>query len=171
MMGKYTINNTEFNTKNEIVIKCRGIIEQYMNRDVTGNDLDFILEIFKFHPNHDTKLSDMKRICVGKDPYNKNNCFYIENIKGKLTDISWTKCVNSIPFGEDNQMDYIIPFGKYKGQSIYNVFDDDKQYFVWLTTKAQINREMKVKVNQMIKYGYIPFNPMAERFSKNKSFK
>lgn len=167
-MSKYCISEELFKNKAEITERCRGIIESNKSKKkVTAKDLRFLLELFKYHPSKDAKLKDIKRVYVDMDLYGENLCFWIENKKGFSYDISFYSSIRHIPFSEDKKMDLKIPFGKYKNQSIYDI--DDKEYFEWLYERKDLDRGLKVKLGQFLRFGYVPFNPVA--YSKKKVIK
>lgn len=169
-MERYIINCLSFNNKNEITDKCREIVNNNIGKDLSGTDLEFMIQIFKFHENKD-KLICAKRIFVDLDSkYQNNPCCYIEYITGEINDISWTKCILGIPFGENNKIDWKMPFGKYTGESLYDIFDKDPQYLQWVVNKVT-TRDLKVKINQMIRYGHIPYNPIAHQHAIEKKKK
>jgi uncharacterized protein (DUF3820 family) len=164
---KYKINNLEFINKGQITEHCRDIMNRNSNKILSGSDLEFILEILSYHSNK-TKLNEFKFIKVDEDKYHKNLCLWIykETKTGKevVTDISWTKCIGNIPFSPEKIVDYNFKFGKYKGKSIYDI--NDNQYIEWvLENLTELKRGDKILLNQYLKYGYIPYNPM---FYKNK---
>lgn len=162
---KYTINNIEFKNKEEITNKCREISERNQNQNLMGDDLNFMMEIFKYHPNKDVKFKDMKSIFVGVDKYKKNYCFFIEKNNGLKDDISFSKCILHIPFNEEFSIDFQLPFGKYKGESVYDIYEKDKQYLEWLSEVTK-DREIKIKIHQILRYGFIPFNPIMAKFER-----
>jgi uncharacterized protein (DUF3820 family) len=161
-MSKYIINNEEYLTKNEITLRCREIVNRNFRSVILGDELKFILEVLSFHPNKN-KLVDSRAFSVDMDMMNENPCIYIRYENGRLDDISWTKCIEHIPFNEDKKRECKMPFGKYKGISLYDIYDNDKSYLMYLSGAGFLKRGLLVKVNQMLKYGYIPFNPVAIR--------
>lgn len=167
-MERYVINNKTFKNKNEITEFCRTIIDKNIGKDLSGEDLEFIIQLFKFHPDKHI-LTCAKRIFVNIDNKFQNNpCYYIEYISGEIHDISWTKCILGIPFGEDNKIEWKIPFGKYAGESLYDIFDNDPEYLQWLSSEKWVKRDLKIKINQMLRYGHIPYNPIAHQYVINK---
>ena len=73
---KYKINNLEFKNKGEITNHCRDIMSRNDNQILSGDDLDFMLEILSHHSNKD-KLKGFKCIKVDSDRYDKNLCLWI----------------------------------------------------------------------------------------------
>lgn len=169
-MERYIINCESFNNKNEITDKCREIVNRNIGKDLSGTDLEFMIQIFKFHPDKD-RLICAKRIFVDLDnKYQNNPCCYIEYITGEINDISWTKCILGIPFGENNKIEWKMPFGQYSGESLYEIYDKDPQYLQWVVNKVT-SRDLKIKINQMIRYGHIPYNPIAHMHAIQKKKK
>lgn len=167
-MSKYIINDEIFKNKEEITERCREIIDRNKDKNKVGKkDLSFLLDLFNYHPNKEEKTKDLKRVYVDMDSYGTNICFWLENKKGFSDEISFYACIKHIPFSVDKKMDLKFPFGKYKGQSIYDV--DDKQYLEWMYNAEFIDRGLKVKIGQFLRFGYIPFNPVAYNFDKKKT--
>lgn len=158
-MSEYVINGEKFKNKNEITERCRKITKKYFDKKVSGKDLKFIKALFKFHPHSKEKLKNIDYIYVAIDSYNENPCFWIRKKDGFFDDISFYKCIKHIPFSEDKKMDYKFMFGKYKGKSIYDI--DDNDYLTWLRSQKWLDRGSKVKIGQFLRFGYIPFNPVA----------
>jgi uncharacterized protein (DUF3820 family) len=167
IMGKYIINSEIFKNKEEITERCRQIIDKNKDKKKVGKkDLAFLMDLLSYHPNKDEKLKDIKRVYVGMDSYGVHLCFWIEDKKGFSDDISFHACIKHIPFSENKKMDLKMPFGKYKGQSIYDI--DDRQYLEWLYNADFVDRGLKTKVGQFLRFGHVPFNPIAYKFDKQK---
>jgi len=165
----YVINEEIFQNKNEITERCREIVASNIGKDLEGTDLAFIIQLFKYHPDPD-KLMCAKRIFVSDDKYHKNNCFYVEYLGGGMDDISWTKCITHIPWGEEYPIEWNMPFGKYKDWSLHEIYMEDRSYLRWLANQ-DIDRGLKVKVNQILRYGHIPYNPIAHKHAKQRGVK
>lgn len=169
-MEKYVINCETFNNKNEITERCRNIVNNNIGNDLMGDDLKFMMQILRYHEDKE-KLIGAKRIFIEIDQkYQNNPCCYIEYITGEIDDISWTKCILGIPFGENYQIEWKMPFGKYKGESLYVIFEKDPEYLKWVVNQVK-TRDLKVKINQMIRYGHIPYNPIAHQHAIEKKKK
>lgn len=155
----YKINGLDFKNKNEIILWMRNIL---YNPHLIDDNIDTIIEIFSYHPNWTSKSKDMTHFSIASDKWSVNPCFYINYKNLCKDDISFMKAINHIPVppkcGKSN---YIIPFGKYKGKSIYDV--DDKNYIIWLSNLEGLKRGDKVAINQYLKWGYIPYNPVAKK--------
>lgn len=168
MFEKYVINEEVFQNKGEITERCRSIIASNVGNNLSGSDLEFMIQILKFHPSPD-KLMCTKRIFVSIDNhYKKNHCLYIEYLNGRIDDASWTKSVLHIPFGEKYQIEWKMRFGKHKDKSLYDIYEEDKEYLQWLSRQEWVDRGLKVKINQMLRYGHIPYNPIAHKHELEK---
>jgi hypothetical protein len=169
---KYRIKNKEFVSKTEITEYCRDLISRNAGNKLFGSDLEFITELLSYHPNKN-KLDGIEYIDVSLDKMKKNNCLWIHKQTKSgvkvIDDVSWTKCISNIPFSQDTKIDYIFKFGKYEGKSIYDVKDDDT-YIEWFSKIPNLYRGDKILINQFIKYGYIPYNPMFYK-KNNKQIK
>ena len=164
----YIILDKELKNKNEITNECRSIVEKNIDKELSGYDYDFIIEVLKNHPNWETKSKNMISLKVQKDFYDKNYCFFIYYKNGTCDDVSYHYAIRNIKVDTDRKIDLIMPFGKYKGISIYEI--NDKKYLEWTLTIPNLTRDLKVKIGQYIRYGYIPFNPVAltKSIQKNK---
>lgn len=166
-MGKYIINNEIFKNKEEITERCRQIIDRNKDKKKVGKkDLSFLMDLLSYHPNKDEKLKDIKRVYVGMDLNGVHLCLWIEDKKGFSDDISFHSCIKHIPFSENKKMDLKMPFGKYKGQSIYDI--NDSSYLEWLYNADFVDRGLKTKIGQFLRFGHVPFNPIAYKFDKQK---
>lgn len=165
---KYLINNKPFKSKGEITSYCRDLIARNKEKILTGEDLEFMLSILSYHKNKN-KLEGHSYIKVDIDILNKNYCLWIYKFKSGIelrNDISWTSCVANIPVASDIKIDYTFKFGKYKDKSIYDI--DDKKYLEWIVSCDNLFRGDKILINQYLKYGYIPYNPVFWSKSKSK---
>lgn len=165
-MNRYNIGTESFSTKNEIIERCKTIAENNYKNDLTGNDLEFMINVYKFSPNKNL-LINMRRIFIDLDPTNKYKFFYIEYTKklnsyhkSLIKHAPYKVCINHIPFNEDIQICLLMPFGKYKNEPLIEIYKKDPQYIYWVLS-LNISIDFKTKINQMIKYGYIPYNPVA----------
>jgi len=166
---KYCVNNINFTSKNEITNYVRNIINNNIDKKIEGNEYEFIIELLKYHPDWDHKSKNLNNIFVAIDKYNKNYCLFIRYENSTIDDISWHYAIRHIPFTNQtiDKIDYIFQFGKYKNQSIYDI--DDTNYLKWVINNVvNLKRKDKILINQFIRYGYIPYNPVFWSKSKNK---
>lgn len=96
-MGKskpVIVNGVFFPTKNALTTHLREMIARYpVGIDVEGEDREFCLALFKFHPDSELKLSSgVRRVEVRLDEYG-NKHFQVHRNNGTDDDISWTWCV------------------------------------------------------------------------------
>jgi hypothetical protein len=161
----YKILEKEFKTKNDIINECRRIISDNHNKEIIGNDYKFIIEVLKNDPNWKKKSLGLVSIKVMKDIYDKNYCLWLIKENNLYQDISYHKSIRQIKVISSVNIDLILPFGKYKGKSIYDI--NDENYLKWLLDLPNLTRDLKVKIGQFLRYGYIPYNPCA-RNKKSK---
>jgi hypothetical protein len=96
-MGKsipVTVSGVVFPTKTALTAHCRELIARYpVGVDVEGEDREFCLALFKFHPDASSKLaSGVKRVEIRLDEYG-NKHFQLHRMDGTDDDISWPWCV------------------------------------------------------------------------------
>ncbi len=153
-MNKYKILDVEFTNKNEI----KNYIKEMLINDNINQP--FIKELIKYYDNTEdieSFINSFKSFVALKNEYNKYGIYGLKS-NDTLTPISYIRCVNNIPFSDDKRIEYVFKFGKYKGQSIYDI--NDRQYIEWCLGANFLDRKDKIYLNQFLKYGYIPFNIM-----------
>lgn len=96
-MGKskpVMVNAVLFPTKNALTAHLREMIARYaVGVDVEGEDREFCLALFEFHPDSERKLSSgVRRVEIRLDEYG-NKHFQVHRHNGTEDDISWTWCV------------------------------------------------------------------------------
>jgi hypothetical protein len=96
-MGKsipVTVNGIHFPTKTALTGHVRKLITRYsVGMDVEGDDREFCIALFKFHPDSNLKLSSgINRVEVRLDEYG-NKHFQLHRMDGTDDDISWPWCV------------------------------------------------------------------------------
>lgn len=170
-MAKYTINNEPFSSKAEIRKRMNDMEKRYSDYvPVTGKDFDFIMDLLKYHPNHPKKVDGMTDIFFGSICVDTitTRCLFITYGKKEdpiekrpVDDVSWTICLHNIPVPTEHKVHLKFQFGKHKGKTIEEVYEADKPYLNWIISKEFKDRGLKIKVNQFLKYGYIPYNPVA----------
>jgi uncharacterized protein (DUF3820 family) len=164
-MAKYRINNIDFNTKDEITKHCRVIINGSVDQILSEGDHEFIMAVLRYHPKFKKKVSGMSHLYVDKN-MNNDSAIFIMKQNGRFDDISITKCISCVPFNQDKPMELVMPFGKYKDQSIYDI--DDNSYFEWLYKQKWLDAGMKIKIGQFLRYGFIPYTPKSYGYFNKK---
>lgn len=87
------VNGALFPSKDALTIYLRAMMARFsVGSDVDGEDKEFCLTLFRFHPNAQSKLAGMARIEVRLDQYGHKH-FQIHRDDGSSDDISWTWCV------------------------------------------------------------------------------
>lgn len=163
----YRILEKEFKNKEEITNWCKDIVSRNINKELKDEDLNFMIEIFKNHPHWSIKSKNMKSIFVDIDnKYQKNYCFFIKKNNETCDDISYHISIKHIKVISNINIDLIIPFGKYKGISIYDI--EDTKYLEWLVSIPNLSRDLKVKIGQFLRYDYIPYNPVSSNEYKKR---
>ena len=85
----YTINNTIYTTKKDIINQAQSILNKTKdNQEVSSSDYIFLIELFKNHDEwEDKSKNDCIGITAGKSLYG-TRCFYLKT-KAGLEDISF----------------------------------------------------------------------------------
>ena len=85
-------------TKSKLTEKCRDILYKYDGIVSDEKDKEFLISIFRNHPNWNKKQGiGIERIETKTNPTWKNKCFWIYRLDGTNTDISFKECISSTP--------------------------------------------------------------------------
>jgi hypothetical protein len=98
------VGNEMFSNKNNLVQRVKSIIAKYPVTsyndflEIEIEDSNFMLEIFKFHPNNAEKLKNLKKILLGSLDISEKitKCFFIEKSDGSKDDISYLKSLGGL---------------------------------------------------------------------------
>jgi hypothetical protein len=168
-MEKYIISNVEFSSKNKIKKYIQEIEKKYLDyQPVIGNDLEFMLGVFKYHPRYKNKTKQMTDMYFAPSKeYTSTRCVYIAygnkntDIKKRPSnDISWTLCLKKIK-KISNQQDALLEFGQYRGKTIHQVGIFDRPYLEWIASeqfkdtkksdiKEHVQNYLKMNIEQKI---------------------
>jgi hypothetical protein len=158
-MEKYIISNIQFDSKTEIKQKIQEIEKKYLDyQPVSGDDLNFMLDVFSHHYNFKKKTSGMTDIYFAPHKeYKTTRCAHIAygnkniDIKSRPSDdISWTMCVKRIRKKKLKINGHILTFGKYKGKTVEEVCQEDRQYLEWILREFK-DTGVKTEVKKHIK--------------------
>ena len=73
--------------------QCKAILNKYALNHTIIEERDFLVNVFKNHPNWQEKRGHGgKRIFIGQDNY-KHRCFFIERIDNTVVDISYLTAI------------------------------------------------------------------------------
>ena len=156
-MEKYILSNITFNNKKEIKEKVYEIQRKYADYvPIHGNDLNFILDIFRQHSRFIHMSRGMTDIYFA--PHRKwdhTRCVHIAygskdtDIKNRPNDvISWVSCLHRIKETKI-KLNGILNFGKYKGKTVEEVCKIDRPYLEWILKEFK-QPEIKNKVKKHI---------------------
>ena len=152
-MEKYIVSNIEFDSRKEIKQKIQDIEKSYSDYvPISGNDLIFMLHLFRNHPCFVSKIKGMTDIYFAPhQEYKSTRCIHVAygnkntEIKNRPNEnISWVTCLNRIKKTKPN----VIPDGKYTGELVDEVCKKDRPYLEWMFQKLKQEEEL---MNQIIK--------------------
>jgi hypothetical protein len=155
----YIVNKINFKTKLEIKNYVKDILNKRIGQDLSGDELEFIKELIESHEHKYDKnnVTNINVRYLGENQ--KIPGIYVEfTTKNKVRSqfVSIVRSVDGLsPIGVVS-MDFIFPFGKYKGINIKDV--DDSDYLYWILNNSGINIKYKIWIKQYMKYGFIPVN-------------
>lgn len=154
-MEKYIVSNIEFDSIKKIKQKIQEIEKSYSDYvPVSGNDLIFMLDLFRNHPCYVSKMKGMTDIYFAPHhEYKSTRCVHVAygnkntDIKNRPNDsISWTVCLKRIKRTKSKLNGSIINFGKYKGKTVEEVCEMDRSYLEWVLRtfkEEEIKNEVK----------------------------
>lgn len=94
----FSIGDKMFQTKAEFKEFVKIILRKYeINNAINVEDLQFISELLKRHPEYDAKIgSGIKAIVVKTDGnWGNTKCFHIQRTDGTETDFSYITCIDN----------------------------------------------------------------------------
>ena len=103
------VHTQTFNSLKEAKQYVRALVlRTHINTPLVSEDLDFMLELFKLHPEYEQKKGVGIRAVSIIHPslYPNSKCFYITRVDGSGTDISWLMCFK----GRDVKKDILSAF-------------------------------------------------------------
>ena len=179
-MKKYIIDNIAFNNKKQIKEKVYEIQRKYSDYvPIHGNDLSFILDMFKQHSRFIYISKGMTDIYFA--PHSKwdhTRCVHIAygnkdtDIKNRPNDvISWISCLQRIKETKINGN--ILNFGKYKGKTVEEVCKIDRSYLEWILKEfkqPEIKNEVKKHIHMNTQQNTIQ-TTMQLNYNSNKNQK
>jgi|JFJP01.1.fsa_nt_gi hypothetical protein len=91
----YQVADKEFSTKSALEKYIQGILHHYQDKqNLSDNDLTFMLEVLKFHPDYELKRGiGIKVICVKQNTVYHNKCFWLIRLDNSETDFSYKECL------------------------------------------------------------------------------
>jgi len=98
-----TLGDETFDDLSKIKTRMRRILSTSKDGEKVGSpDSEFILDLLKYHKNHDEKIKDLSYITTGKhDEHDYSRCFFIVKNDGTKVDFSVHKCIER--FGNENR--------------------------------------------------------------------
>ncbi len=153
----YKILDKEFKSKSSITDFVR-IILHNENTELSpiDDEYKFMMELFTHHPDYNIRIKDRNVIglSIGKDiHYGTTKCFFLIYDNKRRIDISYTWCIKNLIAFKEYDEEFILTFGKYKGQSIYDV---PVEYIEWCVKESiNFNKATLTKMNRFLTYGKI----------------
>lgn len=174
---KYKIGRFSLKTKKDLISYTRNLIIKNYKEDLTDNEREFIFELIKFHP--DKNMVEMvEDFYTDYDfEFKKNLSLWVELENGDVRNISYMKCIGCvrknnlepiIKLTEDeiiyDEIDFQLPFGKYKDEKISEIYLKDKLYIEWLLSDNFL--EKKIKFKFMIKRYLIEIGVLSKNLNE-----
>ena len=95
---KISLGGKEYNNIDLVKNETKNILNKYKDGEKLENeDKNFILDLLKYHHNHDEKIKNMDYIMVDRnEKFQFSRCFFIVDKNGNKTDFSSKKCIENI---------------------------------------------------------------------------
>jgi hypothetical protein len=158
----YKVNDVEFKTKELIKNFVKDILGNHINEPLQDKEYEFMKELVGYH-DHKYNVEDVIEIM----PVHQNvECNIIllkvtfvnktNKWKNKPTLVSIERCIRGIAPYDVGIIDITLSFGKYKGMKISEI--NDNNYLNWLVNQPSLHKDLKIKIGQFLRYGFIPYN-------------
>ena len=146
--------------------KCKDILNKYEIGHIIKDELNFLISIFKNHPEWKTKRGvGGKNIFIGKDNYG-HRCFYITRTDNTITDISYLKSISGKKESD------IIKINKACRTAIRSeIVNFRNKNVIYGVTKCSITNEILTKNNTHIDHYDFTFDHMFKIWIASKDIK
>merc|ERR1711957_933795 len=77
-----------------------------------GADFKLVVELLKYHPQHEKKAKDLKGVKVAKSEKGDNRCFWVTHDDGTAEDFSMKKCLDALELNPPYEAEKPKPVAK-----------------------------------------------------------
>jgi len=141
--------------------QCKTILNKYALNHTIIEERDFLVNVFKNHPNWlEKRGKGGRRIFIGQDNY-KHRCFFIERIDNTVVDISYLTAIAS-----NNKSDLQRIKIACRTAILPEILDYRNKNVIFGVTKCAISNEILTKENINIDHYELKFSEMFDLWIK-----
>jgi len=141
--------------------QCKAILNKYALNHTIIEERDFLVNVFKNHPNWQEKRGHGgKRIFIGQDNY-KHRCFFIERIDNTVVDISYLTAIAGNSKSDLERIKIAC-----RTAILPEIIDFRNKNVIFGVTKCAISDEILIKENINIDHYDLKFSEMFELWIK-----
>jgi hypothetical protein len=141
--------------------QCKAILNKYALNHTIIEERDFLVNVFKNHPNWQEKRGHGgKRIFIGQDNY-KHRCFFIERIDNTVVDISYLTAIAGNSKSDLERIKIAC-----RTAILPEIIDFRNKNVIFGVTKCAISDEILTKENINIDHYDLKFSEMFELWIK-----
>jgi len=141
--------------------QCKLILNKYALNHTIIEERDFLVNVFKNHPNWQEKRGQGgKRIFIGQDNY-KHRCFFIERIDNTVVDISYLTAIAGNSKSDLERIKIAC-----RTAILPEIIDFRNKNVIFGVTKCAISDEILTKENINIDHYDLKFSEMFELWIK-----
>jgi len=141
--------------------QCKLILNKYALNHTIIEERDFLVNVFKNHPNWQEKRGHGgKRIFIGQDNY-KHRCFFIERIDNTVVDISYLTAIAGNSKSDLERIKIAC-----RTAILPEIIDFRNKNVIFGVTKCAISDEILTKENINIDHYDLKFSEMFELWIK-----
>ena len=162
----YKVNDVEFKTKELIKNFDKDILVNHINEPLQDKEYEFMKELVGYH-DHKYNVEDVIEIMPVHQNVECNiillNVTFVNKTKkkNKPIPVSIERCIRGIAPYNVETIDITLNFGKYKGMKVTEI--NDNNYLNWLVNQPSLDKDLKGKIGQFLRYGFIPYNDYKRR--------
>jgi hypothetical protein len=141
--------------------QCKTILNKYALNHTIIEERDFLVNVFKNHPNWlEKRGKGGRRIFIGQDNY-KHRCFFIERIDNTVVDISYLTAIAG-----NNKSDLERIKIACRTAILPEILDYRNKNVIFGVTKCAISNEILTKENINIDHYELKFSEMFDLWIK-----
>jgi hypothetical protein len=141
--------------------QCKAILNKYALNHTIIEERDFLVNVFKNHPNWQEKRGHGgKRIFIGQDNY-KHRCFFIERIDNTVVDISYLTAIAGNSKSDLERIKIAC-----RTAILPEIIDFRNKNVIFGVTKCAISDEILTKENINIDHYDLKFSEMFHLWIK-----
>jgi len=141
--------------------QCKAILNKYALNHTIIEEREFLVNVFKNHPNWlEKRGKGGRRIFIGQDNY-KHRCFFIERIDNTVVDISYLTAIAGNSKSDLERIKIAC-----RTAILHEILDYRNKNVIFGVTKCAISNEILTKENINIDHYELKFSEMFDLWIK-----